>query len=162
MRQTLLFILLALLLTACATTPEFDTSGIDMKTTPQQAVAQQEALKGSRQLWGGVIIASTSLQEATQFEILAYPLDDDQKPDTTQTPQGRFLARQDGYLETTTYSQGRLLTVTGTLQQSYSGRIGEADYTYPVLKIEQFFLWPRRGEAGETQFHFGIGVMFHN
>lgn len=162
MRQILLLSLLPLLLAACATTPKFDTRGIDLNITPQLAVAQGDAVQKSRQLWGGVIVASTNLKEATQFEILAYPLDDNQKPDTSKEPVGRFIAEQTGYLETTTYGQGRLLTVSGTLQEWRTGRIGEAEYSYPVLKIEQLYLWPRRGESGTTQFHFGIGVMLHN
>lgn len=156
----LLFI--PLLLAACATTPKFDTSSLDLGITPQQVVEGGGSTRGSRVLWGGVIISTSNLKQATQFEILAYPLDSDQRPDISKTPLGRFIARQEGYLESSLYDQGRRLTVSGELQESHTGRIGEADYTYPVLRIEQLQLWPRRGEPSEPQFHFGIGVMLHN
>lgn len=161
-RQRLLLPLLTLLLTACAVTPDFDASGVDLKITPQQAAESAAALPGNRALWGGVIIASSNLKQTTQLEILAYPLDDNQKPDTDEEPQGRFIAEQDGYLEGNIYSQGRLLTILGTLQENRTSHIGAAEYIYPVLKVEQLYLWPRRGGSSATQFHFGVGVMLHN
>lgn len=160
--RNLRLLFIPLLLAACATTPKFETSGLDLKITPQQVVESSGSARGSRVLWGGVIIATSNLRQATQFEILAYPLDGDQRPDTGKAPLGRFIARQEGYLESSLYSQGRRLTVSGELQESHTGRIGEADYTYPVLRIEQLQLWPRRGESSEPQFHFGVGVMLHN
>lgn len=162
MKRTTLYLSAALLLSACAATPEFDTRGADLATTPQQAASASEAQTGSRHLWGGIIIASSNLKEATQLEILAYPLDNKQKPDGNKAPLGRFLAREAGYLETAIYAPGRAVTVLGTLREIQHGRIGEAEYSYPVLQIDQLHLWPRPGEAGDTQIHFGIGVMLHN
>jgi outer membrane lipoprotein len=161
MRRIFLFTL-TMLLTACATTPKFDTNGVDLSITPQQATTENQTLQGTKLLWGGVIIASSNLKETTQFEILAYPLDADQKPEIDKTPLGRFLALQEGYMETSDYSQGRLLTVSGALQESRRGSIGDSEYIYPVIKIDRLYLWPRRGDSSETQFHFGLGVMLHN
>lgn len=159
----IVFLLFAsVVLAACATTPKFDTSGIDLSISPQQAVAETETLQGVQVLWGGVIITSANLKDVTQFEILAYPLASNQRPDTDKPPQGRFLALHEGYLETSDYAQGRLISLSGTLQDKRSGRIGETEYIYPVLKINQLHLWKKRGDASEPQFHIGIGVMFHN
>ena len=160
--KLIVLLLIAAFLSACATAPKFDTNQIDLNITPQQAVVEISTLQGTTVLWGGVIIASTNLKETTQFEILAYPLNSKQRPDTSKTPLGRFLAVQSGYLETSDYTQGRLISVSGTLQQNRSGRIGETEYTYPVINISQLHLWPKRGESPETRFHFGIGVMIHN
>ncbi len=159
--QHFIFIV-TLLMAACATTAKFDTSGIDLSISPQRAALEAMTLQGTPLLWGGVIIAANNLEDATQFEILAYPLDSKQKPDTRKTPLGRFLAIQTGYLEISDYAQGRLISVSGILQQNRSGRIGEIDYTYPVLRIIELQLWPKPGESSETQIHFGIGVMIHN
>ena len=157
----IIFVIFAsVVLAACATTPKFDASGIDLSISPQQAVA--ETMQGVQVLWGGVIISSANLKDVTQFEVLAYPLDSDQRPDTDKAPLGRFLALQPGYLETSDYAQGRLISVSGTLQDKRGGRIGETEYVYPVVKINQLHLWRKRGEASEPQFHIGIGVMFHN
>ena len=151
-----------LLLGACATTPKLDSSAVDSTITPPRAVVEGEALRGATVLWGGMIIASTNLKDVTQIEILAYPLSSSQKPDLDKAPLGRFLAQQPGYLETRDYAQGRLITVSGELQQRYVGRIGESDYTYPVVRVSQHYLWPLTGSAPATRVHFGIGVMFRN
>jgi outer membrane lipoprotein len=157
-----LCLLVAGLLSACATAPKFDTTGVDFSITPPRAVTENTTLQGTPLLWGGIIIASSNLKQVTQFEILAYPLDGNLRPDTGKQPLGRFLAQQQGYLETADYTAGRLMTVSGTLQGTRIGRIGESEYTYPVLQVKQHYLWSRASEEPDTSVHFGIGVMFHN
>lgn len=160
-RYHIIFILFAaMLLFSCAMRGKFPSNGIDLSMTPQRALAESAALQNVLMLWGGVIISSVNLNEATQFEILAYPLTAEQKPDTEQAPVGRFLALQEGYLETADYAQGRLITVLGTLHDKRSGRIGNSNYIYPVLNINQLHLWSKRRQGKEAQFHFGLGVMF--
>lgn len=150
----------AALLFACSSPAKFDSSGIDLRITPQQAVSESMALQNTQVLWGGVIISSVNLQDATQFEILAYPLTSEQRPDTEQPATGRFLAVQAGYLEISRYVQGGLMTISGSLQDKRSGRVGESDYIYPVIKIKQFHLWEKRKRSNEPQFHFGLGMQF--
>ena len=145
---------------ACATAAKVDSRDIDRSISPQRAVAESVKLQDVRMLWGGVIISSVNLKDATQFEILAYPLTSEQRPDTDKSPVGRFLALHDGYLEISDYAQGRLITVSGRLQDKHSGHIGESEYIYPVLKINQLHLWNKRSHSDEPQFHFGLGVMF--
>lgn len=161
--RSLTLILATILMQGCATTPRFDTSDVDLDVTPQQATDSSAALQGTRVLWGGVIIASSNLKDATQLEVLAYPLAPNQRPDIDKAPLGRFLARQTGYLETTDYAQGRLITVSGTLRETREGRIGESEYIYPVVGIDRLHLWPKqRGGSPETRFQFGLGVIFSN
>lgn len=161
-RHIIILLLAAMVLTACATSPKFDTAGIDVSITPQGAVDEIKTLQGVAVLWGGVIIASYNLKDSTQLEILAYPLDINQRPDTEKTPLGRFLAEQDGYLETADFAQGRLLTVRGTLKDKRIGHIGETEYIYPVVKINQLHLWLKQSDFSEPRIQFGIGVIFHN
>lgn len=151
-----------LLLTACATTPPLDSSGIDTALTPDRASADPAAVKGQRVLWGGMIISAVNLETQTQIEILAYPLDAKQRPDTSEPAYGRFLARRDGYLETADLGEGRLVTVTGQLVGTTEAMIGESRYTYPVVQISDYHLWRRGDEPGGSQVHFGLGVILHN
>lgn len=152
-------LLVAAGLSACATSPEFDTKGIDVSLTPQQAAKDDQGLQGAVVLWGGVLIDSINLKDSTQLELLAYPLDRNQKPLSEQEPLGRFLAVQKGYLETSDYAQGRYVTVRGHLDEKRTGRVGEAEYTYPVVNIDQLYLW---SSAPESQVQFGFGFMIHN
>ncbi len=156
--------LTAVLLSACAGGPRFETKGVDAAATPQRAVLEGEALRGSKVLWGGVIITSANLTDVTQVEVLAYPLDGEQWPlQSEQPPQGRFIVRHPGYLEASEYAPGRVVTVLGTLQGIQLGTVGEAEYRYPVVIPDKLHLWPKAGKGrNDTRFHFGIGVMFSN
>jgi outer membrane lipoprotein len=154
-----------LILAACASGPQISTEGVNETATPRQAAAEIEALQGDEVLWGGMIVNSANLEDATRLEILGYPLDGAQRPSTSAEPTGRFMAIEQGYLETVDYRQGRLVTVRGTLTETREGSIGEADYTYPVVESDQVYLWPQEtgaedGGWGGVNFGIGIGVIF--
>jgi outer membrane lipoprotein len=149
-----------LLLTACASGPQFPLQGVNRDLQPKAAVAPPSL--GQHVLWGGLIIATHNLADHTQLEVLAYPLDANQLPDTSAQPLGRFLANHKGYLEPADYASGRLVTLKGTVVAPREGKIEESQYTYPVVEVTAIYLWPPQ-EAQETgtQLHFGIGVIFH-
>src|SRR5687768_13694507 len=108
--MSLIGLVAALLLSACASGPQISTEGVDETATPRQAAAEIESLRGGKVLWGGMIVNSTNFEESTRLEVLAYPLDSAQRPRTSAEPTGRFLAIEQGYLETVDYRQGRLVT----------------------------------------------------
>ncbi|MFA9462021.1 Slp family lipoprotein [Thiohalorhabdus methylotrophus] len=158
--RTLLLVLWVLALGACAT-PRFPTEQIALDVTPGQAKADMSRLEGTRVLWGGTIVNATNKEDSTRLEILAYPLDGDQRPDLEEPPQGRFLALEEGYLETASYAPGREVTVSGRLTGLREGMIGEAAYSYPVVEVVDIQLWKEdRGSAPGSNFRFGIGVIF--
>lgn len=155
-----LFILLfALLLSACASGPRFPTEGVDLALTPQQATAEAAAMRGKEVLWGGMIINSTNFESQSRLEVLAYPLDSTQYPQTDSRPLGRFLMLKEGYLETVDFAPGRLVTVAGQLEGIQNGKVGETSYTYPLVRGQDLYLWPRGGKS-EPRVHFGVGVVF--
>lgn len=162
LRIPVVLTLIGLWLTGCASTPLFDASNVDTGLTPKSATADVAASRGKAVIWGGIVIAASNLKSQTEFEILAYPLDSKFRPRTDDRPLGRFIARQDGYLETADYTQGRLLTVSGVFEDTNLGRIGDSEYTYPVVRIDRLHLWPKQSDESGTRFHFGVGVMFHN
>lgn len=161
-RHTLLLLLLTtLLLGACASGPRYPTEGVELAVTPQQAISEAATLRDKRILWGGMIINSTNLATQSRLEILAYPLDSNQYPQTDSAPLGRFLLFKSGYLETVDYAPGRLVTVRGLLGGTQSGMVGETRYNYPLVKSGDIYLWPRSGRS-EPRVHFGVGVVFGN
>lgn len=163
MRNFMLHIFVsALLLSSCATTPPLNLQDVDTAITPGNATAQIETLRGKKVLWGGIIVSSRNLQNTTQFEILAYPLDSNRRPLNEREPLGRFIADHNGYLETVDYAPGRELTMTGTLAAVKEGKIDESAYHYPAINVEQLRLWPKSRANAEPRINFGFGVMFHN
>ena len=154
------YLIFLLMLTGCASTAKFDTSQIDQSLTPQAVIAEPRVSRGKSVLWGGTILDTRNLEDSTQIELLAYPLSAPQRPIQASKPLGRFIVRQAGYLEPTTYAPGRLLTVLGSVGDSQQGKVGEASYSYPVIMAEKLQLWSPERERGQSSFHFGIGIGF--
>jgi outer membrane lipoprotein len=153
-----------LVLSACATTPKFNLSGVDKNITPKQVTSAIDEFRSKDVLWGGVIINSNNLKKGTMLEVLAYPLDNNMKPLPDNEPLGRFIAVYGSYLETVDYGPGRLLTIVGKVSSTTTGMVGETEYTYPEIKAEQLHLWSKTDveNTGNTRFHFGIGITLHN
>ena len=151
-----LLIFIALLI-SCATAPKFDTKNIELSLTPQQVINKPAAARGKAVIWGGTILDIRNLEKETQIEILAYPLNTSHRPLTDKKPLGRFIILHTGYLEPTTYAQGKQISVLGKVSGTRSGKIGDTRYTYALIKSQQLHLWSKESET-QTFFHFGIGI----
>lgn len=146
------------LLAGCASTPRFDTTLVDRSLTPAKVQSQYDSSQGKTVLWGGVILGFSNLQDTTQIELLAYPLDSAERPQQDESPLGRFILVYEGFLEPTVYSRGKLLSARGTIAPSQLGKIGESDYVYPVLIAQQIELWAPKSSPVRSSFHIGIGI----
>ena len=158
MNRQILITLIPVLICACASGPKFDVSGVDRALTPRAAVAERKIVANRSVLWGGVILKTTNLENDTRLEVLAYPLDGRQRPIRDSDPLGRFIAVYTGYLEPADYAEGRMVTVLGTVGNTVAGKIGETDYTYPLLSPEKVYLWPREQSRALSNIQFGIGI----
>ncbi len=155
-------LLLMLLLLGCSSKPVLPTEGAELELSAAQAVAMGESAVGKRVVWGGVIIASSNLQGQSRLEVLAYPLNEQLRPQTGQAAGSRFIAHRAGYLETVDYAPGRQVTLVGTVGGTEQAQLGEHNYTYPLIDAEQIHLWPKGSVSSEPKVRFGIGVMFRN
>lgn len=93
--------------------------------------------------WGGEILAIDNQENTTALTILARPLSKSGKPRSTDSSPGRFIAHIPAFLEPKVYTAGRNVTVVGTLAGTEKHPVGEHDYTYPVVKATDWFLWPK-------------------
>jgi outer membrane lipoprotein len=150
----------ALLLSACASTPVFDTGGVDRTLTPRNIATSPQPATGQHVQWGGIILSTTNLEDSTQIEVLAYPLDTAARPQYDSNPLGRFILERAGYLEAASYAEGRRITVVGTVTGTRIGQVGAADYNYPVISARQLYLWPADpGRDGVSVFgYIGFGA----
>jgi outer membrane lipoprotein len=158
LRHVNLFVILPLLLSACAGSPSYDRYGADGALTPQSVAARPQLATGKQVLWGGVILKTVNLEDRTQLEVLAYPLDSSERPKIDDVPLGRFILEQDGYLEPANYANQRQITVVGTVAGTLPGKVGDADYNFPLVTGKQHTLWPRYRGDSRSNIHFGIGV----
>jgi outer membrane lipoprotein len=156
-KPALLALLPALLLSACASAPTFNTTGVDPFLTPQSVTTSPQAATGKRVQWGGTIIDTANLQDRTQIEVLAYPLDSKARPQSESSPLGRFFLEQSGFLDPATYKQGRQISAVGTVTGTRTSKVGEASYEQPVVDGMQIYLWPENQGSQGTGVTFGIG-----
>ena len=157
MRHVSLLIFLPLL-AACASAPTFNTAGVDRSLTPQRVTGSPQSTTGKNVQWGGTIVRTTNLKDSTQIEVLGFPLDSNGRPEVDATAQGRFLLDRTGFLEPADYAAGRQVTAVGTVTGTLEGKVGEADYTYPVIHTRQLYLWPPERSYGGGSSFFGFGV----
>ena len=156
-RFSLLLISLAL---ASCTTPPFNLKGADLNTVPQQTLDDSSSLN-KRVVWGGLIVGMRNDKDSSTIEVLSYPLDSNSEPRRSSNAQGRFLIKQDGYIEPASHSPGRWISAIGTVAGSQKGKVGEADYRYPVMRAENSHLWSESSSESNVQTRFSIGIGIH-
>ena len=146
-------------LAGCATDPFAGRlpPDLDRAVTPEKAASMADEVRGRAVLWGGVIVDVRNLKDTTEIAVLAYPLDDYSFPDSSKSPMGRFIVRYSGFLDPLDYAPGRLLTVLGQVDGVDKGKVGDAPYTFPVVKSSSLHLW-NRNHSPQSNVMFGIGV----
>jgi len=119
-----------------------DFSLSDMRNNPDR-------YKGRLFILGGSIVNTKITDKGSQIEALYIPVDSrgylqDVEPSSSD---GRFLAifsKERGTLDPLIYRKGRDITLAGEFIETRSGKIDEMDYTYPVFKIIEIYLWKER------------------
>lgn len=107
----------------------------EARTAPGQHV-------GTPVRWGGSILSVENGSETTDIELLARALDARGEPRADAEPDGRFIARFQGFLDPAEYPKGRLLTVSGVVTGAETRPVGDYPYRYPVVQAMGRHLWP--------------------
>ncbi len=115
---------------------------IAKELTLSAVLKDPDIYKGKTILWSGVIISSVNRKEGTMIEVLQKPANMGGKPKDVDESEGRFLALNPGYLDVAIYSQGRKVTVGGEVQGKKIQRLGEIEYSYPLIRVKEIHLWP--------------------
>ena len=136
----LLALPLCLVLSACSTLPEVLKSDNPQLLTEYDTWKYANTSQPSVRL-GGVIAKVTNLENKTRIEVVNLPISNSGKPDINQEPDGRFVGYIQGFADPVTLSEGRLITMLGEGGKPEVGKVGEFDYSFPVMQIEGFHLW---------------------
>jgi len=153
-----LFLLALLFLASCASNvclPPVGTPSL----TPSVVSATGDHVGKSIQ-WGGILIETRHLKEHTELELIAYPLDSCGRPRTGAEQIGRFIIVHPGFLDTTDYQIGRTVSATGRITGIRKGRLGNADYGFPLLESYKIHPWPdqqTRANYPRPRINIGIG-----
>jgi len=145
-------------LAGCAQAPVLQTSVIAVSDAPQAVAAAPERYHDAEIVWGGSIIAVRNGNNSSEIEILAYPLNEGQRPLLDKPTEGRFIAVLPGYVESLDYPQGRFITFSGHLLGVRSGQVDEHEYAYRLLQAANHHLWRQGFQNDGPQFHFGVGI----
>ncbi len=155
--RSVLVILSVITLSSCVSGPQYDQQRFDSSITPEHASTQIENLQDTEVMWGGILIANNGVESGSRLEVLAYPLKSNQQPDLDQSPVGRFIALEDRFLEPLDYAEGRQVTVTGRLVETREGKVGEANYVFPIVQSQDVYLW---SPGRKPEVNFGVGFVF--
>ena len=146
-------------LAACAPAPIYKTTGAAVTAAPFQVAQSPENFSNRDVIWGGRIVQVKVFADHSEIEVLAYPLDASQRPKANDSGNGRFIAVMPGYVEPLDYPSGALMTVDGKLGGSRAGKVGEADYVFPLVSVAQSHVWTAdEMNKGRNNVRFGVGL----
>ena len=106
-----------------------------------QVRADPDSFIGSRVRWGGAILSLENSADKSRISIVTFPLSSDGKPVAKGGSAGRFIAEVEGFLEPAIYNKDRDITIVGIIQHVETQRVGGYDYDYPVVAVDEFYLW---------------------
>ncbi len=135
-----LWVVVAVSLSACATAPQGIRTPIEGPTV-LAAVQNADRYAGERVRWGGTIVEVENQRTETWIQIVARRLQRGGRPIDSSTTTGRFFAQVPGFVEPEEYQRGREITVVGTLTQGVTRNIGKYPYQFPVVQIDDLYLW---------------------
>jgi len=121
----------------------------------QQTPAQHQ---GEVVMLGGRILENQALAAGSELTVLQFPLDGSQKPDMTQSSQGRFLVVAKALLDPAEYQPQTPLTVVGRVTGHTTRNIGEQPYVLVILEPVELKRWSSWSGAGANGPMINIGV----
>ena len=113
---------------------------------------QMNAYLSQKVRWGGVILHTENKQNVSELTIIALPLSENGKPQSSDQSPGRFIAIIDEFVEPLVYSPEREITVTGQILKAETLKVGEFPYEYPVIQVEHYYLWPDEPERSYADY----------
>jgi outer membrane lipoprotein len=129
---------------------------VDREITFSALIKDPEAYQGRVVLLGGVIVKTTNKQEGALLEVYQTRLDHAGRPTDTDRSEGRFVALYQGFLDSEIYKQGREVTIAGTVQGKKVQPLGEIEYQYPYLLVEEIHLWKEEEPIQYEPYPWGL------
>ncbi len=139
-----LALIVALTLGACSIVPKELRQAPTGNPVLTEVRADPEVFIGREVRWGGTILEVDNDAIETRIEIVARELLRSGRPVSEERSTGRFIAVFDGFVDPAIHAEGRDITVAGVIAGIEPGKIGDHDYTWPVIRVHHHFLWPPR------------------
>ncbi len=150
---------LAWFVSACTTEPKLP---VPDNNPPVIAVQENvEAYKDKYVTWGGIILETHTRQDLTEIVILSKRLTQSTRPVEQDESLGRFVAQSKLFLDPALYAPNREITVHGKVVRKEQRKIGDYDYSYPIVAVESLYLWPPRPEPDPYWYDPWYGPWYH-
>jgi len=134
----------------------------DTAFPPGELHADPEKYAGKTILLGGTVVRVTNEADRSVLELLQRPLGHRLEPESGDETLGRALIVFDKTLDDQIFHPGRKITLAAEILGSETRPLDQTTYTYPLLRVREYHLWPitAGGYSESPQFHIGIGI-FH-
>jgi len=113
----------------------------DPGLTFDQLIEDPDRYQGKVVVLGGTIVATRNLAAGTEIEVVEKSLSAYGEPSLSDDTRGRFIFVHPGYLESNVFSKGRSVTGAGKVLGSRMGKVGEREYRFPLIAVEEIKLW---------------------
>jgi len=149
------FCISIMVVASCATRPpsilQLPNNGLSI--SPDSGFLAQSI--GQTVRWGGTILETKNNKDSTQVTILAYPLNQQARPNLyRQNGTKRFIANFNYFIEPSTYTSKREITIIGKLDHIEQSKVGEFDYKFPVITVEKHVLWPEQSKYERDPYYY--------
>ena len=113
---------------------------------------EPDAFRGRFVILGGAIAAVRPGRDGTELEVVQYPLDSMEMPETTDESEGRFLVALPAEHGFGTFKPGMVVTMAGEVVGKAKRPLAGAEYGYPVIVVREIHIIVlppgRRGYGG--------------
>lgn len=100
---------------------------------------------GKNIMVGGRLADTRNSADGAQLEIVQFDLTSQSYPEETFISYGRFLATNSSYMDPLIFRRGMLITLVGELKGKKTQRLDDMDYSYPLISLREWYLWPGSG-----------------
>lgn len=104
--------------------------------------ASPEDYIGKNIMLGGRIADIRNSSDGAQLEIVQFELNYQGYPEDNFISYGRFLATDSRFMDPLIFKRGMLITLVGELKMKKTLRLDDMDYTYPLISMREWYLWP--------------------
>lgn len=153
----LMGLVLCLLLGCLTALPKKIVRQSDPSITFESLVRDAKRFRGKIVILGGTIVSLRNKRRGSELAILQSPLNRRGMPDAEEKPGGIFLVRHNKPLDRSLFRKGQKITLAAKVIGSKIRKKNKDRYSYPLLLLKEYKLWPEnQGVSGES-FNLGVG-----
>lgn len=159
MRNIMKIAIIALFLAGCSHAISRESLDlVDQNITYRQVKENPGGVVGKYILLGGIIAGVENSAAGGELEVVQVGLDWLGRPTDGAPSEGRFIARNEKFLDPVVFAKGLTVSLVGRVEGTRSKPLGGTEYTYPVVTIREIRILQPDQYWNYPTFHFGIGI----